>query len=241
MAANLDSSTGNQLIEHVLSPWCHARTKPIDRITIHHAAAVNVSAHDIAAQFTGQRRASANWCIGTNGELCVSVPENRVALTSSSYDNDSRAVTIECANAAGWPNWEISAQTYKALIALCVKICMRYGKTKLLWMDKTALSYQPAANEMVLTVHQWFDKTACPGPYLMSKMPAIAETVTNELKGGSNVETRFNSLDECPSWARATIGKMLNKGIIEGTDTGLDLSMDMVRVFVVLDRAGVFD
>lgn len=42
------------------------------------------------------------------------------------------------------------------LIKLCVDICKRNGKTKLLWLgDKTkTLNYNPKPDEMVLTVHR---------------------------------------------------------------------------------------
>ena len=47
------------------------------------------------------------------------------------------------------------------MIDLCTDICKRYGKTKLLWFadkEKT-LAYNPAADEMIITVHRWFANT----------------------------------------------------------------------------------
>lgn len=52
---------------------------------------------------------------------------------------------------------------------------------------------------------------------------------------------RYNTLDEMPGWAKATIEKLLNKDILQGDGAGLDLSHDMVRMLVIQDRAGVFD
>ena len=51
-----------------------------------------------------------------------------------------------------------------------------------------------------------------------------------------------------PEWARPTIEKMIQKKLLggngetdaEGNPAGLDLSMDMLRIFVVNDRAGVY-
>lgn len=64
-------------------------------------------------------------------------------------------------------------------------------------------------------------------------------------------EKRYNSVLECPEYTRKTVIKMIDKGYIGGTGTGkkdsdgrpadLELSIDMLRVFTVLDRAGVFD
>ena len=54
-------------------------------------------------------------------------------------------------------------------------------------------------------------------------------------------EMRYNTVEECPSWARETIQKLIDKGYLGGNGQGLDLSHDMVRVLVIQDRAGNFD
>lgn len=52
--------------------------------------------------------------------------------------------------------------------------------------------------------------------------------------------TRYDTLAECPSWAQATVQKLMARGLINGTGTGLDLSEDMLRIFVINDRAGLY-
>ena len=47
-------------------------------------------------------------------------------------------------------------------------------------------------------------------------------------------EPRLNTINELPDWARPTIEKLFNDGILNGADAGLDLSHDMVRMLVVL-------
>ena len=54
-------------------------------------------------------------------------------------------------------------------------------------------------------------------------------------------EVRYNTVSECPSWARETIQKLVDKKYLDGTGKGLDLSADMVRLLVILDRAGAFN
>ena len=54
-------------------------------------------------------------------------------------------------------------------------------------------------------------------------------------------EVRYNTVEECPSWARETIQKLVDKKYLDGTGKGLDLSADMVRLLVILDRAGAFN
>ena len=53
-------------------------------------------------------------------------------------------------------------------------------------------------------------------------------------------EVRYNTVSECPSWARETVQKLVDKEYLNGTGEGLDLSADMVRLLVILDRAGAF-
>ena len=63
-------------------------------------------------------------------------------------------------------------------------------------------------------------------------------------------EVRYQAIAEAPEYARATLAKMVDKGYIGGCGTGakdengrpadLDLSNDMVRLLVMLDRAGAF-
>ena len=53
---------------------------------------------------------------------------------------------------------------------------------------------------------------------------------------------RYRTIEEIPSYARATIQKLLDNDLLlgRGGDVGLDLSEDMVRLLVILDRAGNF-
>ena len=44
-----------------------------------------------------------------------------------------------------------------------------------------------------------------------------------------------------PDWARPTIQKLVDQGILLGRDGSLDLTDDMVRILVILDRAACFD
>jgi len=44
-----------------------------------------------------------------------------------------------------------------------------------------------------------------------------------------------------PEWGRGTVDKLLSGDFLRGTDGKLALSEEMLRVLVVLDRAGAFD
>ena len=54
-------------------------------------------------------------------------------------------------------------------------------------------------------------------------------------------DRRYNSLEDVPGFANATITKMLKKGLLKGrADGSLDLSDDMVRIYYVIDKTGLF-
>ena len=57
----------------------------------------------------------------------------------------------------------------------------------------------------------------------------------------ASLPNRLNTLEEMPDWAKPTIKKLVSKGFLAGTDQGLDLSLDMVRMFVIHDRAGCYN
>ena len=114
--------------------------------------------------------------------MCVE--EKNRSWCSSSNANDQRAITIEVASDSTHP-YAFKDAAYAALIKLCVDICKRNGKKKLLWLtDKTkTLNYTPAADEMVLTVHRWFANKSCPGDWMYARMGDLASKVTAALGG----------------------------------------------------------
>ena len=127
-----------------------------------------------------------NYGIGVDGRVGMYVEEKNRSWCSSSNANDQRAITIECASDATHP-YAFNDTVYAKLIELCTDICKRYGKTKLLWFgDKTkTLNYEPASNEMVLTVHRWFANKSCPGDWMYARMGDLASKVTAKLGGSA--------------------------------------------------------
>ena len=52
----------------------------------------------------------------------------------------------------------------------------------------------------------------------------------------------YNYIDSnMPHWARPTIQKLVDRGYLKGNENNeLGLSDEMIRIYVVLDRAGLF-
>lgn len=179
--------TNSSLVKYTsLSPnHSGQRTHSIDRITPH-CVVGQLTAEGICACFPKGREASCNYGIGKDGKVALCVEEKNRSWCSSSTENDQRAVTIECASDSTAP-YAFNTAVYNALIELCVDICKRNGKNKLLWLgDKTkTLNYAPKSGEMVLTVHRWFANKSCPGDWMYSRMGDLATTVTKRLSGVS--------------------------------------------------------
>lgn len=171
-----------------LSPNCSSRNGArICKITPHHMAG-NLTIEQCAEVFqNSSRQASANYGIGSDGRIGCYVDENDRSWASANYDNDRQAITIEVANDEIGGNWHVSDKALESLINLCVDICKRYN---------FKLTYDETPNGS-LTRHNMFVNTTCPGPYLQSKFPYIAEEVNKRLEGQSiSTPTTSTSGDE---------------------------------------------
>ena len=158
------------------------RTHAIDRITPH-CVVGQCTAESLGALFADpDRQASSNYGIDKDGRVGMYCPESNRSWCTSNRDNDQRAITVECASDTTHP-YAMNDAVYECLIALCIDICSRYGRTKLLWLaDKDkSLAYEPAADEMLITVHRWFANKSCPGDWLYSRLGDVAERVTTAL------------------------------------------------------------
>lgn len=191
--------TNSSLVNYtLLSPNYSKGRNCINRITIHHMAG-NLSVERCGQGFANKsRQASSNYGVGTDGRIGLYVEEKNRAWTSSNGDNDRMAVTIEVANTTkGVSNktWEISDAAYKSLVNLCVDICRRNGFTSVMSIDylvkgtvkqktQIANSYKAPAGVLILTQHNYFNATACPGDYIKKKWNNIVADI-NKILGGS--------------------------------------------------------
>lgn len=148
----------------------NVRNHKIDKITPHHQAG-NLTFQQVVNSLNS-RGGSVNYIIQSDGKIGCMIDEQYRAWTSNSRDNDMRAVTIEVANDVIGGNWHVSDKALKSLINLCVDICKRNGIKALNFTGDSTGN---------LTMHKYFTATACPGPYLASKFPYIAEQVNKQL------------------------------------------------------------
>lgn len=221
---------------HRNSPRNHA----IDRISIH-CVVGQVTMQSLGEIFQ-TKAASSNYGVDRDGHVGMYVEEKDRSWCSDSPENDHRAVTIETASDVFEP-YRVNDAAYQTLLNLCTDICKRNGKKKLLWLgskEKT-LAYTPKADEMVLTVHRWFNAgKSCPGTYLYERQGAIAAEVTRRL--GESEEKEEPDLTEAEAkkiarqeieayfaeqakkpvadWAEAHVETVQERGIMNGDEEG---------------------
>lgn len=174
LATYIDTGTGNY----------NTRKYAITRITVHHAAGV-CSMQNFSSILRSGRKVSWNYAIDTNGKIGLFVEENHRAWTSSNANNDHRAITIEVSNSKTGGNWPVSDAAFSSLVKLCTDICIRNNIKK--------LSYTGSLSGSNVTLHQWFASTACPGPYLKSKIPELVSKVNVNLGNPSSLNYTPNN------------------------------------------------
>ena len=76
-----------------------------------------------------------------------------------------------------------------------------------------------------------------PSYYLISR-EIVTDRKPNE-QGEEDLMRYFKSLDDIPDYYREAVKKLVDKGAIAGTGTGLNLSEDLCRAFTILDKAGL--
>ena len=187
----------SSLVDYTLLSPNHSgkRVLEIDRITPH-CVVGQCSVESLGSLFSlASRQGSSNYGIGVDGRVGMYVEEQNRSWCSSSNANDQRAITIECASGTEYP-YEMKSAVYEKLRLLCIDICKRYNKKKLIWIpDKVkALSYMPKSDEMLITVHRWFANRECPGEWLYSRLGDLAKYVTNCLDDSNATNSNLSTI-----------------------------------------------
>ena len=190
----------------------------------------NLSIEQCGAEFASpERQGSSNYGIGTDGRIGMYVEEKNRAWTSSNATNDHMAVTIEVANDVYGGDWHVSDKALASLIDLCTDICKRNG------IEKLNFTGDKYGN---LTMHKYFAATLCPGAYLESKFPYIANEVNKRLEEKEDLNMRFIDVPE-KHWAYKAIEELAEKGIVKGYEDGTfrpEEPMTIAEVATIISR-----
>lgn len=144
----------------------------------------------------------------------------------------------------------VAKRTYAAAVELFAMLCQKFSLDPL--GDGVIISHKEGCARGIASnhgdpEHLW---TQLKLPYTMNTFRAAVKAAMEPKKEESEVKPmRYNKISEMPGYAQPTIIKMVDKGIIGGAGTAkdennrpadLDLSIDMIRVFVTNDRAGLY-
>ena len=199
------------------------RTQPIRKITIHHVAGV-VSVETLGNIFAPTtRQASSTYGIGMDGRIAQFVDEGNRPWTSGSNWNDQQAVTIEVSNSAVGGVWPVSDHNIQRTIELCVDIIKRNPTFPEITYTGT--------KDGVFTLHEMFQNTSCPGPYLKSKIPYIVSEVkkrlgTTKASGGGEM-----------TWDEKVRKSMTDAKIMSDADWDKPVTKDQIASWLFTARA----
>lgn len=196
------------------------RTHAIDTITIHCIVGQWTAKQGCDYFATTNRQCSANYVVGKDGSIGLSVDEKDRSWCSSNAANDHRAITIEVASDATAP-YAVTDGAYNALIKLVADICKRNGIKQLVWStNKTdRVNHNNGCN---MTVHRDYANKSCPGEYLYERHGKIAEAVNallNTTNGATSASDVFYRVQVGAYKVKANAEAQLKKVKAAGFDT----------------------
>ena len=178
--SNSTLATYTRITKNKTSPRNHT----IDTITIHCIVGQWTAKQGCDYFATTDRECSANYVVGKDGSIGLSVDEKDRSWCSSNSANDHRAITIEVASDTTHP-YAVTDAAFAALLNLVEDICRRNGIKKLVWSTNKndRVNHLNGCN---MTVHRDYANKACPGDYLYNRHGEIAAEVNRRLQGASS-------------------------------------------------------
>jgi len=199
------------------------RSVPVKYIVVHYTGVANDRAINNARYFASADtgKTSAHYFVDER-EIIRSVPEAYVAYHCGGkvYHHPN------CRNAN----------------SIGVEICTK-GDGETFWFAEEALENAKQLIRELMdrydvppeNVIRHYDVThkLCPMPFV-----GKGQAAWEAFKGGL---VMYKKVDDVPEWAKPTVEKIVEKGYLQGDEKeNLNLSADLTRMLVILDRAGVF-
>lgn len=129
-----------------------------------------------------------------------------------------------------------SAPIFASMI--CLLQCVTLDKLKRKLTNNELLKL--IKDNLIDLEEEGFDSKTGHGLFILPKPWKIE--YTKYLNEEETKMVRYNTLEEVPEWGKPTVKKLINLELLNGDENGnLDLSRDMLRIFVIEDRAGLYD
>ena len=197
-----------------------ARLCPVEYLVLHYTAAPGDTAENNGRYFAREKTGSSAHYFVDEHTVVRSVPEEFVAWHCGANRylhpkcRNQNSIGIEICTKGGNGNYWFAPEAVERAQALVRSLMQKYG-----------------VEQSHILRHYDVTGKICPAPF-------VEQDAWEHFKGGL---TMYETVESAPAWARATIGKLVEKGFLQGDGENLGLTRDMTRLLVILDRAGVFE
>ena len=216
------------------SNYTKGRKQLIKYIVVHYTANDGDTARNNGNYFSQpNRNASAHYFVDEN-EIIQSVKDTDTAwhCGAKSYKHElcrnDNSIGIEiCSEKDEQGKYYINESTQNNTIELIKQLMQKYDIS-------------------IENVLRHYDITGklCPEPFVRNQVQWLDFKQKLIEKEGAQTIMIYNYVDDnMPDWAKPTIIKMIQKGHLHGVNERgeLNLTYDMLRIFVTNDKAGVYD
>lgn len=145
-------------------------------------------------------------------------------------------------------------QTYQAAVELTAYLCQTYGLDPMapgVVVDH-AEGYEMGIASGHSDVRHWWSRfgvtmddfredvnNKVKGMIEMTMTKEELQVLINESIDAYRNKNRYEHLEDVPDWAKPTVEKLVAAGVIKGDGNALNLSYDLCRILVILDRLGI--
>ena len=205
-------------------------------IILHYIGNPGTSARQNASYFAHVGTQTSVHYIVDDREVIEIIPPDRKSYGTSSRRHNESFIQIEMCHPD--ESGKVSNATLTNVVWLCRELMGRYGITEIirhydvtgkrcpLWYVEHPEEWEALKGRIVEGEDEMTEE-------LERRLAAIEAVTVNRMI--------YNYVDEnMPEWARGTVQKLMDRGYLRGTDEGLGLDDSMLRVLVMLDRAGAF-
>ena len=129
-------------------------------------------------------------------------------------------------------------KVYKESVELCAYLCKEYKLNPITDIICHSEGYKQGIASNHADVMHWFPKH---GKSMDTFRQDVKKEIDKNIQEDKDVtEKIYNTVNDLPEWAKATIEKLISKGILNGASKGLNLNETMLRILVINDRAGLY-
>ena len=223
------------------------RGKKIEWIVIHDTGNANPGANAQSHYNyfnSGNRNSSADFFVDDKGVLCV----NDYSKYYTWHCGDGKGkFGITNSNSIGIEICVNSDGDYAKVLANTIELVKELMDELHIPADRVVRHYDASRKNCPASMnvnnwaiwHEFKESLKNEGGLTVTQYEELKKMIS-DLSDKIESEKVYNFITELPEWAKPTIQKLHDNGWLKGDNIGLNLSYTMVRLLVILDRAGVF-